>query len=412
MAECLVLGAGMVGVSTALALQEQGHAVRIIDRHAPGRETSFGNAGVIQSEAHEPYAMPRDLATLWRMATGQSNDVRIDWAALPGQAGALWRYFRNSAPSRHRAISAIYSQLIAVATADHAPLIAAAGASDLLRRTGIGEIHDSPAGLEQAARAAERLRDRYGLGLRILDDGALRAEEPALHGAMAGAVLWSDSWSIRDPGGLVAAYGDLFTARGGTVETGTITGLARSGSGWVVSLDDGETLRAAQVVVALGPWSPGLLAPLIGPVPMVFKRGYHAHYPMAGDLSRPYLLADHGVVVAAMTGGLRLTTGAHLTDLAAPQDLRQLTVGHGAAARLLDLGAQPRGAVWHGTRPCLPDMLPRVGPVPGQPGLWQNFGHGHQGFTLGPTCGRLLGEAMDGRDDALIRQLSRAAPWR
>lgn len=87
MAECLVLGAGMVGVSTALALQAQGHAVRIIDRHAPGRETSFGNAGVIQSEAHEPYAMPRDLATLWRMATGQSNDVRIDWAALPGRRG-------------------------------------------------------------------------------------------------------------------------------------------------------------------------------------------------------------------------------------------------------------------------------------------------------------------------------------
>lgn len=407
MAECLVLGAGMVGISTALALQAQGHAVRVIDRRDPGQETSFGNAGVIQAEAHEPYAIPRNPVTLWRYATGQSNDVLLDWTALPGQAGALWRYFHNSAPARHRAIAAVYSRLVQDATTDHAPLITASSSEALLRKTGIGEVYDSAAGLERAATEAERTRDRYGLGMRVVQGPELTAEDPALHGATAGAVVWTDSWSLRDPGALVAAYGALFTARGGGIDTGEVTGLARDTTGWTVTLQGGQTCRAAHVVVALGPWSPGLLAQVGCRVPMVHKRGYHTHYAMAGTLNRPYLLADHGVVVSSMADGLRITTGAHLTRHGAPQSLRQLHKGHAAAARLMDLGAQVPGPVWHGTRPCLPDMLPRVGPVPGHPGLWQNFGHGHQGFTLGPTTGRLLAEAIDGRDDDLIRKLAR-----
>ena len=76
MRSAIVLGSGMVGVATALQLQRRGWSVVLVDRREPGRETSYGNAGFIQSEAVRPYAMPRDVASLLRIALGRSNDVR------------------------------------------------------------------------------------------------------------------------------------------------------------------------------------------------------------------------------------------------------------------------------------------------------------------------------------------------
>jgi len=96
--EIIVLGAGMVGVGTALALQQRGHAVTLIDRTQPGRETSYGNAGIIQREAVRPYAFPRDVATLARIVSGRSNDAHYHMGALSRMAPQLFRYWVSSAP--------------------------------------------------------------------------------------------------------------------------------------------------------------------------------------------------------------------------------------------------------------------------------------------------------------------------
>jgi D-amino-acid dehydrogenase len=107
--EVLVLGAGMVGVSTALALQQRGRQVVLVDRRPPGRETSYGNAGFIQREAVQPYAFPRSWQALWRVATGQGNDVHVHWTALPSWLAACCvigsprppRRTRTPAPPMH-----------------------------------------------------------------------------------------------------------------------------------------------------------------------------------------------------------------------------------------------------------------------------------------------------------------------
>ena len=91
MTDVIVLGAGIVGVSVAVHLQRRGRNVLLVDRKAPGRETSYGNAGIIQREGVRPRAFPRDLATLWRYATNQGLDSRYDLDALPGYASPLTR---------------------------------------------------------------------------------------------------------------------------------------------------------------------------------------------------------------------------------------------------------------------------------------------------------------------------------
>jgi D-amino-acid dehydrogenase len=102
-----------------------------------------------------------------------------------------------------------------------------------------------------------------------------------------------------------------------------------------------------------------------------------------------------------MARGIRLTTGAELTSPDAPATPVQLAYAESEARNLINLGSRVEPEPWFGTRPCTPDMLPVLGPAPRHRGLWLNFGHGHQGLTLGPATGRLLAEMMDGETSSI-----------
>jgi D-amino-acid dehydrogenase len=93
---------------------------------------------------------------------------------------------------------------------------------------------------------------------------------------------------------------------------------------------------------------------------------------------------------------VRITTGAEFAHRDAPSTPWQLTRAEAAARELIDLPTPVEAQPWRGARPCLPDMKPVIGPAPKHRGLWFNFGHGHQGFTMGPISGRLLAEMVDG----------------
>ena len=397
MTDILVLGAGMVGVATALALQADGHSVTILDRAAPGQGASYGNAGIIQVEAVEPYALPRAPATLLRFALKRDNAVNYHLSALPGAAWPLWSYFLNSAPARHRQISAAYRRIIQRSGQDHDRLITAAGAEALIRRTGFLQVYRDGFGFDEGREEAGRLRDDYGVALRILDPRTLRQEEPALQRDFAGAIHWTDSRTCRDPGALVQAYAAFFEQNGGRIERGTIVGLARSGAGWRIALAEGGAFEAGQVVVALGADTPGLLAGIGLHIPMVRKRGYHRHYQSAEPPQKPIFDVGASVLYCPMAAGVRITSGAEIARPGAGLTPVQLARGESAAQEVLKLGAPVEAEPWAGWRPCMPDMLPVIGALPGQKGLWANFGHGHQGFTLGPTTGLVLADLIAGR---------------
>lgn len=401
MAEIAVLGAGMVGIATALALQARGHACVVIDRAPPGSETSYGNAGILQAEAVEPYVLPTSPLALARLALGARNAVTLHWPSVPRQAPGLFGYWRASRPDRLRAVIPLWRDLVREALPGHAALIAASGAEDLVRRQGYWEVHDTAQGLAAAAGEAERKRSEHGVAFRLVDGRELASAEPALRRAPAGAIHWTDPWTCLSPGRLVGAYARLFEARGGRILQGDARTLQRAGALWRVA---GES--AEHVVVALGPWSPDLLRPLGYHVPMVRKRGYHRHYGGRAELSRPMLLADHSVVLSPMLDGLRIATGAELSGRAPALAPRQLAKGEAVARTLLDIGAPVEPAPWSGTRPCLPGLLPLVCRAPRHEGLWLHFGHGHQGLTLGPATADRLARAMDG-DLAAIAGLDR-----
>jgi D-amino-acid dehydrogenase len=392
-ADVLVLGAGMVGVSAALQLQKLGRDVILIDRNErAGEETSYGNAGIIECASVFPLMFPRDIKQIFQYALNRSPNSQYRFSELPDFLPWLVRYFLASSPARalHSAMSEW--PLIQRSLVEHEALIAEAGVPELLRRTGWIKLFRSQASLAKAASDAERVK-QYGVPSEILDRAAIAAREPSLTGDFAGAVYWPTPGFIADPGALAKAYAALFVRRGGRFVVADARTLTQELGGWRV---DGATAREA--VVALGPWSDLVFRPLGYSIPLGVKRGYHLHLKPGGNavLNHPVLDSDLGYLLAPMNGGIRLTTGVEFAHRDAPPRPIQVEKALPRANALFPLGEAIDANPWMGARPCLPDMLPVIGPAPRHPGLWFDFGHQHHGLTLGPVTGRLLAEMMTG----------------
>lgn len=395
-ADVAVLGAGIVGLSAALHLQARGREVVILDRHAaPGQETSFGNAGLIERSSIFPYFFPHSANKLIRYAFNLAPEAHYHPSALPAIFPWLWRYFRESGPSGAARSFAAFRPLIEQCLAEHAPLSAAAGAQGLIRPSGWLKIFHAASSFDAGARDAEKLKS-FGLSVDILDARDVLKREPHLT-PPHGALHFLDTASVTDPAALSQAYLDLFLARGGHFIAGDARTLEQYARGWRLEMTQGH-LFAYDIVVALGPWSDQIYRPLGYQIPLGVKRGYHMHYALQKDrqLFHPILDADHGFLLAPMTRGVRLTTGAEFANRDAPPTPIQIDRCEPLAHNLAPLGDRLDPAPWMGARPCLPDMLPVIGPAPKHKGLWFNFGHAHHGLTLGPVTGRLLAEIMTG----------------
>ena len=393
--DVLVIGAGIVGLSVALALQARGRQVVVIDKEGVGAGASFGNAGIIQAEAVAPYAMPRDLMTLLRIGLNRGHEVRYRLRDLPSYLPFLWRYYHHSAPHRHARITSHYATLIAKGVGAHERLAARVNAGHLYRQNGWMATYRTAKSRDAAAAQAELLRQDYGIRSQVLDPSVLAGEEPHLKPGLAGAVHWTDTHSLSDPGALLDAMAAQLIDAGGAVMAGEGHSLEKRAQGWQLTVADSQQVEGAMAVIATGALAPALLRKFGCATHLGIKRGYHQHFAGQGNatLSRPVADED-GYVLAPMAAGIRLTSGAELSHPTAPANYAQLRLTESLAREIFPLGDAVTDPPWHGLRPCSADMLPSIGAVPNQPGLFAAFGHGHQGLTLGPLTGELLAELM------------------
>lgn len=395
--QTLVLGAGIVGVSTALHLQARGRQVILIDRNEPGCGTSHGNAGLIERSSVIPYAFPRQFGKLLRYGLNRQPDVRYSLLHLPKAAPWLLRYWRQSAPGRLAGAAADMLPLVQRCVEEHDALIAAAGLEGLVQAKGWIEVYRDPALFEQAKAEVKGLA-RYGLHYELLERGQLQAREHQLDSTVVGGIHWLDPKTVNDPGALTRGYAALFVQRGGQFLHGDARSLRQVGSQWRVESQRGP-VTADEVVACLGPQSADLYERLGYTIPLGIKRGYHMHYATRDGAQLQHSICDTqgGYVLAPMAAGIRLTTGIEFAASSAPGNEIQLKRCEALARTLFPaLGERLDDTPWLGRRPCLPDMRPVIGPAPRHKGLWFNFGHAHHGLTLGPVSGRLVAELLTG----------------
>ena len=252
----IVLGAGIIGVSTAIHLARRGRTVVLVDRRDPGEETSFGNAGLIQREGVVPYAFPQDLGLLLRYGLNNRIDAHYHVSALAKLVPFLARYWWHSNKPRHEVIARAYAPLIENSISEHQVLIEAANAGQFIRKDGWMELFRTTAKRDGEVAEAERLGREYGISFKSLTREELAREEPHLSDDFVGALKWNDPWSVTNPHGLTAAYLAYFQSLGGRFVKGDASTLepGANGRGWRVKTDDGM-IEGEEVVLAVGPWA-------------------------------------------------------------------------------------------------------------------------------------------------------------
>ena len=189
--DVIVLGAGIIGLGAALNLQAKGRSVTLIDRGEPGRETSFGNAGIIERASIYPYAFPRAVGDLLRYALNGTPEAYYHLNALPRVANFLARYWWHSAPSRHAIARDGALPLIENSLSEHEKLIKEAGAHNLLKRLGWIKLFRNEDKFRQAINDVDELR-AHGLTFELLDADALAAREPDLKERFIGGIHYRD----------------------------------------------------------------------------------------------------------------------------------------------------------------------------------------------------------------------------
>ncbi len=403
--DVLVLGAGIVGIATALQLQRLGCSVVLADKGEPGAATSFGNAGIIERASLYPYAFPRDWRVLLRYALNNNTDVHFRWGSVLRHAGALFQYWRNSAPGRLHASMLALRPLIERCVQTHQELAQAANASSLLHDQGWIEIARCAASWANIQADADHALS-YGIQAIRHDNAALHALVPALQGDFCGGIHYRDAVCVRDPIDLSRAYVRLFQAGEGQVIRADAQQLQHQAGHWYLPYGPSLAVQAHHVVFCLGPWSAPVLARWGYTAPFFVKRGYHQEYSLhhAQPLSLPLLDVDGGYVLAPMQGGVRLTTGAQFMERDDPPYPIQVVRAERVARTVLPLGSALKPEPWMGSRPCLPDMRPIIGPLPGVERAWVNCAHQHHGLTLGPITGLLLAQMLQGQTPSVNLQ--------
>ncbi len=388
-ADVVVIGAGVIGAASAYELAGAGARVVVLERGGGwGEGCSWGNAGLIVPSHSRPIAAPEALRSGlgWMLRPDSPFGLRLK----PSLAPWLVRFARAATAAKAAAGEALQRELASESLALLRGLDLDAG----FEQRGCLTVFTSEHAAEHAAADAASETGR-ALGAQPLSAAEARALEPALSDAVRAGVMFPDEAGV-DPGRFVPALGAAAVERGAELRTGTeVVDLQADAGGVRVETTRGP-LRAGHAVLAAGAWSGRLAAAAGLRVPLQGGKGYAVEWDTAAaPLRVPLYLHDEKCVANPFGDRTRMTGGLLLDGLDERFDPRRVAAIRAAAAKVLDVRAEPRLS-WRGLRPCTPDGLPVIG---ARGRLVVATGHGMLGVTLAPLTGRLVAGLVAGTAD-------------
>lgn len=383
-----VVGAGIVGICTALSLQERGQKVTLIDPNPPAEQASYGNAGVISTWSCVPQSMPGLWKNVPKWLLDPEGPVSLRWSYLPKFLPWMLRFFAAGREDRIPAISDAMLQLHRPTVDIFRQHLAGTGHEDLIRDSMYVFVYRDPSKLN-FENLEWRLRRERGVPFERVDAATLHDVEPDISDDYKAAVFVKGQGRAYDPGAVGKALAEKFEKQGGKLLQARVMALKPVEGGVELQTDQGTKI-ADKAILAAGPWSASLLKSHGLKVPLEAERGYHIVFTDPGvTLNNSIMVTDAKFVVSSMASGIRCAGTAEFAGLDHPPDYRRAHVLAGPAKRLLPKLNTEAREVWMGQRPSFPDTLPAIGDVPGLPGVIAAFGHGHTGLTAAPMTGRI-----------------------
>ena len=402
--DVVIAGAGVIGLSSALALLEAGREVVLIDAAHPGAGASHGNCGTLTPSHAPPLAAPGTLAKAlrWMLTPDAPLYVhpRMDWR--------LWQWllrfglrcnardWRRSALAKHALLEDSRTRVQA--------WIGAYGLDCEFVESGEDDVFRDPRLFEDEHRELPLLRE-LGVAVELIDGADYAQQEPAMKPGLAGAVRFAGDAMLR-PDAYVRALVQAVEARGGRILSGcALRGVDEDGDGVRVETSD-EPLHAREFVLSAGAWSARLAhavgAPWLAGVIQPGK-GYSITYDRPPLVPRrPVILRDRSVCVTAWGSGYRLGSTMEFSGYDDRLNERRLAALERGAAEFLHHPVGPAVRErWFGWRPMALDDVPLIGRIPGRARAWLATGHGMMGMGMSAGTGQLLSDLINGRPPAL-----------
>jgi D-amino-acid dehydrogenase len=415
----VVIGAGIVGAATALALLRRGCAVTIVEAGEPGgmQAASYGNGAWISPASVVPMSMPG----LWKKVPGFLMDplgpLTIRWASLPSLLPWLLRFLRaGSSVAKVEVTARALHALLQDAPERHLELADDTGQTGIIRRDGLLYIYPERAAFEAEA-LAWRMRGDNGIRWSELDGDALHARVGGLAERYRFGILVESGAHCTDPGAYVAGLVRAAEARGAVVVRAIASGFGfRDGKLASVHTSEGD-VPCDKAVIAAGIHSAAFAKALGDAVPLASERGYHVEITNPEvSLGLPVMPSDGKMANTPLQGRLRASGQVELAGPnAAPDWRRAFVLLKHLRSTYPDLpGDIPmeRISTWMGHRPSTPDGLPVIGLSRQSADVVHAFGHGHVGLAAGPATAALAADLICGTVPRLDASPYRPARFR
>lgn len=391
----LVIGGGVIGLSSAYHLLRAGHDVTLLEREETcGLHASRGNAGWIVPSLVQPFNSPGAATQAIRSMMNRDSPIAIRQLPTTHFIGWGLRFLRESRPARSMSAMKTLSRF-----ADHAADQTQALADEIgfeIHQTGLVVPFRSHADMEAYQRNHEQIESGGYRGRTVVLDAAeVHAQEPELSPDVIGGLHLLDEPSVR-PDSMTAALAEAVRSQGGSIVTRAKVQTLRSIGPWAWECHtDTDLYEAEAVVVAAGEHTASLLRDVGVKLPLQSGRGCSITLPSGVlDLHHAMKIAEHRVACTPFdTGEVRVSGTFDLVQPDAPTDRGRMASVLRAATTYLpalqqvDLDALD---VWSAARPCTPDSVPFVGPIGSTPGLLAATGHGTLGMTLAVETGRRI----------------------
>ena len=399
--DVIVIGAGVVGLSAAIAAQGRGLSVTVIDREGPAAGASAGNAGAFAFTDILPLASPGILWKAPKWLLDPLGPLSVPPAYALKIAPWMFRFWRACAASKVEHSTAAQTALMDLSRAELEPFLKKTDTIAMLRKEGNLQVYESDAEFE-ASLGGWKARERHGIEFRHLNAEQMAEIQPGIAPRFTCGTFTPGWYSIADPRLYTLALADHFRTMGGRIECLDIASLRPLEDGVVVVSHDGRTRKAGRVVLAAGAFSHRIARSLGEKIPLETERGYNTTLPSgAFDLRTQVTFGGHGFVVTRLSSGIRVGGAVELGGLELPANFARSEALLAKAKAFLPGLKSEGGKQWMGFRPSLPDSLPAIGHARHTARVVYAFGHGHLGLTQSAGTARIVADILTGQKPAI-----------
>lgn len=394
----IVIGAGIVGVATAIWLQRDGHQVTLLDKSGPAAGTSFGNAGNVVPSSVVPVNSAGLLARIPQMLTSSSSPLFLRWQHLPKMLPWLLRYLSRANRTDTMRTALALRPLIEDSVALHKKLSQQTAAHKWLVPSDYVFVYNRRADFNKDA-FLWSIRKQVGIQWDELSGEQFQAYDPQFGQAGKHAIRLANHARVTHPAQYVKDLAAHFQKEGGSYKQAQAQGIVGNDRGVSGVRTEAGVIPCDCAVIACGVWSKTLVETLGLKIPLESERGYFIDFMNPSERPRAgMMIADGKFVVSAMENRIRCAGLVEFAGLDAPMNQAALDFMRNYFTQAWPNIKYDTTEQWLGHRPAPVDSIPFIGGIDHIPNLYSAFGHHHIGLTSAAKTGQMIADLVANRD--------------